>query len=372
MERNLLTGNGNVNNYTPIMPQARHSVVSREEVGVYHCVSRCVRRAFLCGWDDYSGRDFEHRREWVRDRLEELSGLFAVEVFSYAVMSNHLHVVLRIRPDWADGWSDQDVAERWCRLFRGKAAIEEGRAYDEKKLAQLLKDPEKLALCRKRLSDLSWFMRCTNEWVARRANREDECTGRFWEGRFKCQRLMDEAAVLACMAYVDLNPVRARMADGLEDSEFTSVYDRIASRKARERLSKVASVENPTRKQRGEIEREERRAERSRWLLDLEGPESPFGEMTEEYYLRLVEWTGRTIRADKPGYIPVELKDPLVEFGLDAESWAKNVEAYGGLFHRIAGSLADLRDYALAKGQRWFCGRTGSSRFYGRPPAKTA
>jgi len=297
--------------------------------------------------------------------LEELCRHFAVEVFSYAIMSNHLHVVLRIRPDWADGWSDEAVGERWCRVFRGKAAIQAGRPYDETKLALLLKDPQKLALCRKRLSDLSWFMRCTNEWLARRANGEDKCTGRFWEGRFKCQRLMDEAAVLACMAYVDLNPVRARMADGLADSEFTSVYDRVVSRRARERLLKVDPVENPTRKQRGEIEREKRRAQRSRWLLDLEGPESPFGDVTEEYYLRLVEWTSRTIRADKPGYIPVELKDPLVGFGLDAESWAKNVEAYGGLFHRIAGTLADLRDYAMAKGQRWFRGCDGSERLYG-------
>ncbi len=147
-------------------------------------MSRCVRRAFLCGWDRYSGRDHEHRRGWVRDRLEELSKLFGVEVFSYAVMSNHLHVVVRIRPDWVSQWSDREVAERWSRLFRGKAAIQEGKAYDEKKLTRLLQDPEKLLQCRERLSDLSWFMRCTNEWLARRANKEDECTGRFWEGRF--------------------------------------------------------------------------------------------------------------------------------------------------------------------------------------------
>lgn len=351
------------------MPQARHTVVSPEEVGVYHCVSRCVRRAFLCGWDEYSGRDFGHRRRWVQERVEELTGLFAVEVFSYSIMSNHLHVVVRIRPDWTDEWTDQEVAERWCRVFRGKAAVREGRAYDERKLAQLLQDPQKLALCRKRLSDLSWFMRCTNEWLARRANREDECTGRFWEGRFKCQRLMDEAAVLACMAYVDLNPVRAQMADGLEDSEFTSIYDRIVSRQARERLSKVGPIKNPTWQQRREIEREEKRSERSRWLLDLEGPESPFRGMTEEYYLRLLEWTGRTIRADKPGYIPVELKDPLVGWGLDAESWAKNVEAYGSLFYRIVGPVDRLLSLAMERGQSWFRGRAGSKRLYG--PAKT-
>ncbi|MFP4494092.1 MAG: hypothetical protein ACLFRP_09420, partial [Puniceicoccaceae bacterium] len=98
---------------------------------MYHCISRCVRRAFLCGLDSYTGKDYGHRREWVRGRLKELSGLFGVEVFSYAVMSNHLHVVLRTRPDWVEEWSGDEVAERWCRVFRGKAAIQAGKAYDE-------------------------------------------------------------------------------------------------------------------------------------------------------------------------------------------------------------------------------------------------
>ncbi len=166
-----------------IMTQARKTVVSKEETGVYHCMSRCVRRAFLCGEDSYSGRNYEHRREWVRERLESLSGLFGVEIFSYAVMSNHLHVVLRVRPERVDQWSADEVAVRWCRLFRGKAAIQAGKPYDEMKFERIRKNPEQVETCRERLKDLSWFMRCLSEPLARRANREDECTGRFWEGR---------------------------------------------------------------------------------------------------------------------------------------------------------------------------------------------
>jgi REP element-mobilizing transposase RayT len=218
------------------MNQARSTLVTVDEVGVYHRISRCVRRAFLYGVDAYTSRNYEHRRGWVRERMQFLSEVFSIDVFSYAVMSNHLHIVLRSRPDLVARMTDPEIAKRWCRLFNSKAARERGDAYDAVKYRQLLGDFDKSKLCRERLSNLSWFMRCLNEPLARRANREDGCKGRFWEGRFKCQRLMDEGAILACMAYVDLNPVRARMADGLEDSHFTSVYDRVLSKRAAERL----------------------------------------------------------------------------------------------------------------------------------------
>jgi len=346
------------------MTQARRIVVSREETGVYHCTSRCVRRAFLCGEDSYSGRNYEHRREWVRERLEILSGLFGVEVFSYAVMSNHLHVVLRVQPDRVDSWSTDEVAERWCRLFRGQAAIEAGKAYDEKKFERIRKDPEQVKLCRERLKDLSWFMRCLSEPLARRANREDRCTGRFWEGRFKCQRLMDEGAMLAWMAYVDLNPVRAKMADTLEDSDFTSVCDRLIARRAKERLESLGEVKNPTQAQKREISREESRINRGQWLTAFGEEESPFRGMDEEAYIALVEWTGRNIRGDKPGYIPVELEGVLDRYGLDASEWAQNVASYGSLFHRIAGRAEQLLTYAKQRGQRWFRGKGGSKALY--------
>jgi len=346
------------------MTQARKTVVEAGEVGVYHCISRCVRRAFLCGEDRYSGHNYEHRRGWVRDRIRSLSELFGVDVFAYAVMSNHLHLVLRVRPDLVSSWSDREVAERWCRLFRSKSTRERGEAYDAQKLARLLDDPEALKQCRERLADLSWFMRCLSEHLARRANREDNCTGRFWEGRFKCQRLMDEGAMLACMAYVDLNPVRARMADGLEDSRFTSVYDRVVSKRAEARLEALGDVKEPSSNQRREIGQERERREQSAWLLDFDSSESPFADVDTEYYLSLVEWTGRNLRADKPGYIPVELEGLLERFSLDAQSWTQNVARYGSLFHRVAGAVEQLLDYARRRQQRWFRGQGGSQQLY--------
>ncbi len=95
----------------------RDSVFGQEEVAIAHCVQRCVRRAFLAGKDEASGKDFEHRRGWIRLRMELLASAFGVDVLNYAVMSNHVHSILRTRPDIVKLWSDEDVATRWLRLF---------------------------------------------------------------------------------------------------------------------------------------------------------------------------------------------------------------------------------------------------------------
>ena len=161
------------------MSAARKTVVDIGQVGVYHCISRCVRRAFLCGVDSYTGANYEHRRGWIAERLRTLSSIFSMEVFAYAVMSNHLHVVVRIRPDLADGWSAEEVAQRWCRLFPKRDGSGEPEPPSEKVITAFVADSERVKLCRERLGDISWLMRCLNEPIARRANREDKCTGRF-------------------------------------------------------------------------------------------------------------------------------------------------------------------------------------------------
>ncbi len=346
------------------MAAARKTVVDLDQVGVYHCISRCVRRAFLCGKDSYSGNNYEHRRGWIADRLKMLASLFGMEVFAYAVMSNHLHVVVRNRPDRAKAWAPEEVARRWCTLFPKQAGNRGAEPPGEEAISAFVADSGRVAICRERLGDISWFMRCLNEPIARRANREDQCKGRFWEGRFKCQRLMDEGAILACMAYVDLNPVRARMADMLEDSEFTSVYDRLLAQQAKKRLEAAPKVASPTRAQRTLVVREEAAARRADWLVDLNGEGSPFEGMDVDFYLSLVEWTGRNIRTDKPGYVPSELKPILERFHLDTEHWVRNVERYGGLFYRIAGPLELILARAREKGQSWLRGQSGSRQLY--------
>jgi len=198
------------------MPKPRKSLVSLEVTPYYHCVSRCVRRAFLCGEDKLTGKNFEHRRQWIEDRLLVLANIFAIDIAAYAVMSNHYHVVLHINREQALSWSELEVVEHWHRLFKGSLLSQHFYQGDVLNTAELNALSEQVCEWRDRLMSISWFMRCTNEPIAREANHEDEATGRFWEGRFKSQALLDEKALAACMAYVDLNPIRARMAESPE------------------------------------------------------------------------------------------------------------------------------------------------------------
>jgi len=194
--------------------QNRAEVFDPNEVSVMHCINRAVRRAMLCGVDKYSGKSFEHRREWVKKRLVYLAKHYGIDVLGYAIMGNHLHCILRNRPIWF--------------LFP-KRKEKDGTASEPKQneLNMLMASKKVLAQYRERLSDISWLMRQLAEHIARKANFEDECTGRFWEGRFKSQPLLDEAALLACSAYVDLNPVRAGIVETPEESDYTSAQDRI-------------------------------------------------------------------------------------------------------------------------------------------------
>ncbi|SDJ73611.1 hypothetical protein SAMN04488540_112107, partial [Ferrimonas sediminum] len=191
------------------MPTARKQLVSLQDTPFYHCVSRCVRRSFLCGVDTYTGISYEHRRDWVEKRLLALSDAFSIDICAFAVMTNHTHLVLHVDAPKANAWSTLEVLHRWHRVFAGTDLT---RRYcdddqrDNLTQVELNQVKRKAELYRTRLADLSWFMRSLNEYIAREANKEDECTGRFWEGRFKSQALLDEQALLACMAYVDLNP----------------------------------------------------------------------------------------------------------------------------------------------------------------------
>ena len=209
------------------MTIARSRQISLQDTPYYHVVSRCVRRAFLCGEDAHSGQSYEHRRQWVVDRVGQLSRLFAIGICAYAVMSNHYHLALKVDAEQAQGWSEREVAERWAGLFQWPLLVRrwyQGDALIEPELTVVQGLIEEW---RERLYSISWFIRLLNEGLARQANQEDSCKGHFWEGRFKSQALLTESALLACMAYVELNPIRAKLAETPEESDYTSISQRL-------------------------------------------------------------------------------------------------------------------------------------------------
>jgi REP element-mobilizing transposase RayT len=217
------------------MPSLNRSIaMPQTEIGVYHLHNRCVQQAFLCGYDAVNNIDYSHRKIWIWQKLKLLMRAFAIDLFKCSLMDNHLHLLLRNRPDLVEQWSDEEVARRWWVVCPERVEPDGSASEPEpKELEQWLNDPERMLELRHRLSNPSWLMQIWCSYIGRRANRETEKTGRFFEERFKSVRLLDEAAVLACALYIDLNPIRAGMADTPETSDYTSAQARIVGRKQR-------------------------------------------------------------------------------------------------------------------------------------------
>ena len=321
------------------MTQARKRLVSIDDTPYYHCIGRCVRRAFLCGIDSYSGQNYEHRRQWVLERLQQLSQIFAIDVCSYAVMSNHYHVILKLNPDELKDWDNMTVVKRWHQLFSGN---EYSRSFEAGELlspmAQMYINTM-IPIWRDRLCSLSWFMRCLNEYIARKANTEDDCTGRFWEGRFKSQALLDEAALTACMAYVDLNPIRAGLAMTPEGSDYTSIQERI-----RQHMEPKQS---------------------SNWLVPMTGNSQTTDGLPMELlaYLSLVDWTGRASIQNKKGSIASDIPSILNRLNIEPTVWLNNQRHFGKKYYRAVGSRHSIQVLASKVGLSWLNGQGRESAF---------
>jgi REP element-mobilizing transposase RayT len=341
------------------MTIARSRQVSSEAAGWYHCVSRCVRRAFLCG------NGFEHRKTWMQERLELLSRVFAVEIAGFAVMSNHLHVVVRLDPRAPSTWSDEEVLRRWYTAWpRQEESTGQPRALEEGELTLLLGNAELIARCRTRLGDLGWFMKSLKEKIARQANEEDDCTGAFWEGRYKSTALLDQAALIACMAYVDLNPIRAKIATTPEQSEHTSIQARIQARQRYEKLKRLqerAPDRTPILLDLLQVQHRPRHTQDGLWIAPLESCQASDDATTlsVEDYLTLVDETGRLLREGKRGAIPERLAKILIRLDLDVESWLETMLAAGQMKGTAIGNAVTRAAAALQRGLRWICNTCG-------------
>ena len=361
---------------------ARREIVRDGEVGVYHCWGRCVRRAFLCGDDPPSGRNFDHRRDWLRDVQRQFAALFGVEICFHAEMSNHLHLVLRTRPDVVAQWTDEEVARRDLlinRLVRSDTS-EPPREPAESELAVRTADPLRVAAMRARLASISRFMGAVCEHVARRANQEDGCTGRFWEGRFHCRSLEDEAAILVCGMYVDLNPIRAGLAETPEESTHTSARDRIDGLRARltsrepGEVAAAAAVDGwlceLSLEEGGELSLEEGAAVDLPALNRTAAPGRRASEkgllpVSLTDYLSLLDWTGRSLAGGKRGAIPAHCAPILARLGINADLWTDLVTRFDRLFGAVVGRAARVAQRAAERGRRWYQGHGACAAAFG-------
>jgi hypothetical protein len=335
------------------MTIARSKLVDISVSRWYHCVSRCVRRAWLFseGEDSATG----DRKQWIERRLKELDAIFAVSVGGFSVMDNHLHLLLRLDPEVAKAWTDIEVIDRWFSLYPPRGT--DRKPLCEAKLKALIEkrlgDAKWIATTRDRLSSLSWFMKCLKEPLSRLVNRAEKCTGAFFEGRFKSIAVLDEEALLAVAVYIDLNPVAAGIALTPESSEHTSVKARVdhvleQGRSDDLQASKLGSVAGS---------KAAKMLEDALWLIPIEdrrnldsSREGMLAGFTLGKYLMLIEYTGRLFRDGKSS-ISVEVADILSRIGSSTHAWQAQMQRLQG--DRLLGRfISGSRELLKATAQR--------------------
>jgi len=366
------------------MTRPRSSLLSLQDTPWYHIVSRCVRRAFLCGDDAHSGQNFDHRRQWIVEWLMRLAGIFSIDVAAYAVMSNHYHIVMRVDVERAQNWSVEEVLERWTQLFTGPLLVQRylSPAREGMGEAEIRRVEQFAEEYRERLTNISWFIRILNENIARQANKEDQVKGHFWEGRFKSQALLDETALLSAMAYVDLNPIRAGMAFTPEQSDFTSLQARIMGLAATEQVIEAEADTGltaiPVAAETDDITADAETLDpvtatselaalkKPSLLADLpQAPLMPFDATGRfqagipfafEDYLELVDTVGRTIRADKRGHIPETAPRILARLNIDTDTFIQYASRFLKEFGHAVGRPEAMMAHAAKRQAKYLRG----------------
>ncbi|WP_194435666.1 transposase [Vibrio fluminensis] len=305
------------------MTIARKQQVSVDATPYYHCISRCVRRSFLCGFDPLTNRNYEHRREWVERKLYSLAQIYCIDICAYAIMSNHYHLVVHINRDKALALSDHEVVARWQHDHQLPVLIVRWLARELRTEAEIDACKSIIDMWRDRLWSLSWFMKEINFAISCQANKEDDCKGHFWEGRFRSQALLDDQALIAAMAYVDLNPLRAGVAETPESSDFTSIQARLQALGRQQEIAPCLHpfIRNPTN-------------------LDLDG--IPMRLMD---YIELVDWTARQYREDKASLCST-MPSILQRLNINRENW---LEACAQLERKRCTVIGCLRNSAALK-----------------------
>jgi len=329
------------------MTMPRRQIVDVAVTRYYHCISRCVRRAFLCG------EGVTHRKSWIEARLELLAKHFAVSVCGFAILDNHLHVLCRLDPGVADGWSDEDVVRRWIAVYRPSCLDVDNPATVQAWIDQQVQDFARVARYRERLQDLGWFMKALKEPLARLANKEDDCKGTFWEARYKSIAILDKQALLATCAYIDLNPFAAGIATTPEDAPHTSIKQRVDHVRKSGDLETLQAAAAAKSVAAASIEAD---LEQSHWLCPLQdrktagtgcagaAREGMLPGFSLSSYLELVDWTARLCRRGK-ARITAEVAGIMTRLGTSPEYWHSHLQ-------KLLGKTRWLGSYCATSAER--------------------
>ncbi|HUG69858.1 MAG TPA: hypothetical protein VMM76_19050, partial [Pirellulaceae bacterium] len=319
---------------------ARAEVFAPDEVAIVHVISRVVRRCFLFGDDPVTGKNFDHRKVWIEDRLQQFAAAFGIDLLAFSCLSNHFHLILRSRPDVVATWDDTEVARRWLLLCPVRKS-KDGRPKEpnEFELNSICHDPERLAKIRTRLSDISWWMRLLCQNIAQRANREDGEVGKFFQARFRAVRILDDESLLACAAYVDLNPIRAALAETLEQCDFTSVQRRIQSlpQSSDGSLPRIGAVSRDCFLAPLAIDERRDPLGACPHLAGHRCSDKGFLAIGLGGYLQLLDWTARQMAPGKRGATPTDAPPIFERLSMSGETWCELVRNFGRLFYNVAG-----------------------------------
>ena len=358
---------------------ARAEIFDPSEIVAVHLIGKTVRSCFLMGFDERSGKNFDHRKRWLEEKLKHLAANFGIDLLAYSCMSNHFHLLLRSRPDIVETWDDTQVALRWWQLCPTRKVkmevdgewIKVPAEPTEFELNAIRNDPVRLATIRGRLSDLSWWMRLLCQYIALRANGEDGAgLGRFWQGRYKAVRILDEESLLACAAYIDLNPIRAGMAETLEQSDYTSVQRRVQAIKATA-LDADSSGKLPPDIERAALESASPpRADAFLAPVSIDERKDPLGPhasrngkrssdkgflaMAEAEYLEILDWLARDKVAGKRGSTPLTAPPVLERLGIEPTLWSAMAKDFGRAFKNVTGTAKSVSEARSRKTHRKF------------------
>ena len=330
------------------MRRKRTEIANAEVINTLHITQRCVRQEYFLDDNQRVKGRYKQRRVAIFQRLVHLASAFAIDVLRVSFMSNHIHLNLRNRPDIVSTWSDYEVVRRWLKICPGYCqAHVDYHEYQptpptEEDIVRELNDKKRVKELRRRLSDISTFMWSFNNYSSKLFNLMDGVGGCFWESRYKVQALLDSEALLICGLYIDLNPIRAGIANTPEDSKFTSAYWQI------ETLKFLAEYPNADPAKRPDaflapIQVTSDEASRTSSSTGCRASDFGFLDMSSAEYLILLDLVGRIAREDKVGIIPPELPPIFERLKIEFEAVVELVKGYENLFRTFVGTSESIK-----------------------------